>query len=161
MQNVMQEKKMRNIHNNRSASEFFFRFARFEYALKAAGYHPGNGVASPDWTKFAKELDGIFENPENEEFREAIDYYLNHPPKKQLIENSRLVWREVEPHTNSKADLVLQYVRRVRNNLFHGGKFKGNYFEDPERSEDLIQKGLIILNQCLESNQDVYEAFEG
>lgn len=41
-------------HDLKLASDFFFRFARFEYALKAAGFHFGKGNAKPNWSKFSK-----------------------------------------------------------------------------------------------------------
>jgi len=57
-----------------------------------------------------------------------------------------------------QSDLVLQYVRRVRNNLFHGGKFNGRWFE-PERSAELLIHCLTILNACLEVSPEVGEAY--
>lgn len=148
-------------HDFQLAKEFFFMFARFEYAMKMAKYHKGNGVAEPDWARFAKELESVFQNPASKEFEEAVSYFTEHPPKKQMVEDGRLVWRKVEPSTNSIADKTLQLVRRVRNNLFHGGKFKGRLFEDPERSETLMRYGLVILDRCLSAMSEVMEAYEG
>ena len=90
--------------------------------------------------------------------RVAIDYVLNNPPKKQVIQNGLLEWNDSRPNTNSKADLVLLYVRRVRNNLFHGGKFNDHWFA-PERSEELLRYSLVILNACLEASPDVLKAY--
>jgi len=38
------------------ASEFFREFSRSEYALKAAGFHNGDGNAEANWTEFAKHV---------------------------------------------------------------------------------------------------------
>jgi hypothetical protein len=144
------------------AAEFFFRFARFEYALKATGYHNESGGAKPDWKRFADELEKLFLNPaDSKKFADAVNYYKHYPPKKQVIRNGELAWDAVEPNTNSFAHKILLYVCRVRNNLFHGGKFEGKYFAEPERSESLMKHGLIILDHCLSNNSRLYKAYEG
>lgn len=131
---------------NRLAGEMFRTFARFEYALKAAGFHNGNGAAQPNWRIFAESVSGFFDNPPDANSEAAVGYILEHPPKKQTINDGSLAWSEVAPNTDLQSDLVLQYVRRVRNNLFHGGKFNGRWFE-PERSEQL-------LTHCLAATSD-------
>lgn len=55
---------------------------------------------------------------------------------------------------------ILILIRRVRNNLFHGGKFNGEWFE-PERSEALMRNALIILRACGESHHEVSKAYGG
>jgi len=50
------------------------------------------------------------------------------------------------PETDLRSDLVLQYVRRVRNNFFHDGKFSGRWFE-PERSTLLLKHSLRTQDQ--------------
>ena len=56
--------------------------------------------------------------------RQAIELILKEPPKKQFIANGLIEWKEVAPATNSRSDALFQYIRRIRNNLFHGGKFR-------------------------------------
>jgi hypothetical protein len=129
-----------------------------EYALKAVGLHKGNGPAEPDWRAFAERVSGLFDDPCNAEFSEAVEYILAYPPKKQVIEDGVLSWCATAPNTNLKSDLVLQYIRRVRNNLFHGGKFNGRWFE-PERSQQLLKHSLVILAACLDASSEVGEAY--
>jgi hypothetical protein len=149
-------------HDLSIAADFFFKFARFEYALKAAGYRNQQGEVKPDWKKLADELEATFLNPEySVEFAKAINYYENYPPMKQVIVNNQLKWSKVEPNTNSFSHKILLYVCRVRNNLFHGGKFKGKYLSAPERSELLMKHGLIILDACLALRLDLKRAYEG
>lgn len=143
---------------DRLAADMFRTFARFEYALKAAGFHNGNGAAKPNWRAFATTVTGLFDDPRSEGFSEAIEYILGHPPKQQVIAGGILSWSDALPDTNLKSDLVLQYVRRVRNNLFHGGKFNGRWFE-PERSERLLNSSLVILETCIETSPEVGEAY--
>jgi hypothetical protein len=144
---------------NQLAGDMFRTFARFEYALKAAGFHEGDGAAKADWRAFAESVSGLFDNPADPRLKEAVEYVLRHPPKKQIIEEGALVWGEVAPDTDLQADLVLQYVRRVRNNLFHGGKFNGQWFE-PERSELLLRHCLTILHACRNASAGVGQAYD-
>ena len=142
------------------ASVFFHAFSRAEYALKASGFNNGDGPAEANWKSFASSVEVLIANAALPELKEAIDFFLNSPPKKQVIINGVIQWDVSEPQTNSKADKLLIYVRRVRNNLFHGGKFNGRWFE-PERSELLLRHGLTILRACVESTPSVKEAYHG
>ena len=51
------------------------------------------------------------------------------------------------------------HIRTIRNNLFHGGKFKGIYQEDISRNYILLQSAMIILNEWLDLNEDVKTLF--
>lgn len=145
---------------DRLAAKLFHVFSRTEYALKAAGYNNGDGNAEANWNKFALAVEGVVANPTSPELKEAIDFIFNAPPKKQIIADGIIEWASVEPNTNSRADKLLQYVRRIRNNLFHGGKFNGHWFA-PERSEPLLRHSLVILNACVEATREVREAYHG
>jgi hypothetical protein len=133
-------------HNLDLASEFFFKFARFAYALKPAGYSSRKGRAEPDWQMLSQKLEDYFLNPRNPQLTEAITYFIEEPPNIQMVSHDQLVREEVTAAEPLLADRVLQYVRRIRNNLFHGGKFRGHVFADPERSEILMRYGLVILH---------------
>lgn len=140
------------------AIQLFRTFARVEYALKVTGRHCGDGDAYANWFQWSQELADLFEKPTSEPLREAIDFILAAPPKKQVVAKGVLQWAVVTPSTNSKADEVLQYVRRVRNNLFHGGKFNVGYF-DPQRSEPLLRHSLTILEAAVKATPDLDVAF--
>lgn len=140
------------------ASDFFRTFARMEYALKATGFFEGDEQqVKADWKQFAREVQ-VALAAANEKVREAVNFILSEPPKKQVIVNGCLQWDSTPPSAENEADRVLLYVRRVRNNLFHGGKFNGHWFQ-PERSGELMKASLIILNFCRESCSDVSQAF--
>ncbi len=141
------------------AGELFRTFSRFEYALKASGFHKGNGDAEANWRSFAESVTHTFENPAGEDLREAIRYFLSHPPKKQVVAHGELAWTESVPQTDLLSDRILTYIRRVRNNLFHGGKFNGRWFE-PQRSHELLVHSLVILRACLDGSEEVKEAFD-
>lgn len=147
-------------HLDQLAAKLFQVFSRTEYALKAAGYNNGDGAAEANWREFALAIEGLIASPTNQELRGAIDFFFNAPPKKQVIDGGVIQWEISEPATNSQADKLLIYVRRVRNNLFHGGKFNGHWFA-PERSEPLLRHSLTILTACVESVPTVREAYHG
>lgn len=143
--------------------EFFVDFARMEYALKAARYlKRTNGRAEASWEAFAASIDPAFvvQRENDGVLRAAVEGILAEPPKKQIVIDSRLSWSAVAPQADSETDLLLHYVRRVRNNLFHGGKFNGVWF-DPERAEFLIPKCLIVLDACRNCSPEVKEAHKG
>ena len=78
--------------------------------------------------------------------------------EKSSVRNGELAWDESPVQSTSKAQLVLLLIRRIRNNLFHGGKFNGRWFE-PERSELLMHHALIILKACAMNHAAVSEAY--
>ena len=139
---------------------FLIKYAlRIEYSLKAASFHTGEGNANPNWTTFAHDIDSKFQAIQDKKLNEAKQYILSNPPKKQVIEQGNIAWSDAAPTPENGTDLLLLYVRRVRNNLFHGGKFNGNWFA-PERSEELLNSSIIVLGYALASNDKVKEAFE-
>lgn len=140
------------------AFDFFREFARSEYCLKAVGYHKPERDAKPDWDALAAELEGVFSNPPDRDLANAVDYFFTTPPKKQVVEDGVLAWDQAGPNSGSRTKDLLILLRRVRNNLFHGGKFNGQWLE-PERSEALMRHGLTIIRACIESDEKMREAY--
>ncbi len=147
-------------HLDGLAGKLFHVFSRMEYALKASGFNNGDGEAKANWRDFALAIEAVIANPPSPALQEAITFVRNAPPKKQVIVGGVIQWEISEPQTDSAADKLLIYVRRVRNNLFHGGKFNGHWFE-PERSEQLLRHSLTILTACVESLPSVRDAYHG
>ena len=142
------------------ATELFRVFAQFEYCLKVTGYCvAGRGdAANPDWTRFARELPPLSEAADPD-VAAAIAYMLGNPPKKQVYADHVLQWRVVAPHAENENDLIFLYVRRVRNNLFHGGKFNGRFF-DPGRSRELLEHSITVLMAAIFKSPVLLEAYE-
>ena len=141
------------------AFAFFREFARCEYCLKVVGLRdPNRKDPTADWGAFAAEVLPVFDSPSSAELADAISYYLAQPPMKQVVHGEVLGWDEVQPDHKSKAELVLRLVCRVRNNLFHGGKFNGQWFA-PQRSEELLAHGLKILGAVVAAHPKVHEAY--
>ena len=142
---------------------FFTLFARFEYAMKAAGIRKvrKSGAVEADWTRLADETGSELIAIPAEHIQEACTYLLRQPPKRQNLEGGQLVWSAAAPNQGSDAKDLFVYICRVRNNLFHGGKCRGRYLADPERSSQLIRYSTIILSSLLELRPQLSEAFHG
>jgi hypothetical protein len=130
--------------------EFLAIFARFEFALKKAGYAQGDdSKVSPDWDSFARDvakLDAAALAP----VLNGCQYLQQHPPKKQVLQNGALQWVARQGTSGSAIGDVLLSVRTVRNNVFHGGKFPDGVITDPLRDEQLIRDCLAVLKGLLE-----------
>jgi len=146
------------LHN--IASEFFRAFSRAEYALKASGFHRGDGNAEANWDAFSKEVSELIKNPEDDALAKSIAFILESPPKKQVIVNGAIEWSDANPNNPCPSHNLFIYIRRVRNNLFHGGKFNDRWFA-PERSEQLINSSITVLNHCIDHVSSVNEAYHG
>jgi hypothetical protein len=157
--------------------EFFLTFSRFEYALKAKGFFQKSTheqekkfrkkavsiEARPDWDNFAKSLQTAFKADKTTELKKACEYIYLSPPMRQIIISGGVEWESTPPKDSasiSNIEFILQMVRRVRNNLFHGGKHSNKPFEDAERTELLLKNSLVILNECLTLAPDIKQAFD-
>lgn len=135
--------------------EFFAVFSRFEYALKREGYWHGTPeFVGVKWNQFADRCATAFMRlPKVGELSVAIEYYAADPPKKLIVRDEELDWLEVEINRATPTlKQLLEGVRCVRNNLFHGGKFPGTPVPEPSRNEQLLRHGLIILAAVLSLN---------
>jgi hypothetical protein len=149
--------------------EFFLTFARFEFALKHAGFFQRPRIidpadppdARPDWDCFAASIRLALAQDKTSEFVEAYQYLLDHPPAREVLLNGSLMWEEKAPSVHLPiADRVLQCVRRVRNNLFHGGKFNSVQDADPGRNDRLLRCSMAVLRACLRGSASVDTAFQ-
>ncbi|MBU2922226.1 hypothetical protein KO504_12805 [Winogradskyella psychrotolerans] len=142
--------------------DFFVTFSRFECALKSTIEFASvnNQKVSPNWDLFIISIRDIFNSEKTQDLNEATNFILNFSPRVQTLNNNNLEWieREFSPNTSDINKLNL-HIRDVRNNLFHGGKFNGNYQQDVSRNYRLIKSSLIILNEWLELNEDVQTNF--
>jgi hypothetical protein len=106
-------------------------------------------------------LPNVFQTDENEELRRACQYLLHNPPKKQVLSNNFITWREsVKGHNESDVRFLLRMVKCIRNNLFHGGKHDTGNNIDTKRTELLLLSGLIILDELLRVSKRVKEKYD-
>ncbi len=141
---------------------FMIMFSRFEYALKKSHYCKKglSGEAGPDWFEFAKDHDNLFETEKNPNLKAAIQYLLQNPPKRQVVNNDgRLDWKKRKLNSKALLENLVCSVNGVRNNLFHGGKFESGSVEDPARNTMLLENCIIVLRECLSLNEDIENTF--
>jgi hypothetical protein len=146
------------------AYKYLYYFARFEGALKRAGYLNSlsdYAEAKPDWDRFARDIESEFSNSKCPETKSAIEYLRTHPPKKEIVLNGKTAWQDAHKNISEhiSAQEIFVFVRRVRNNLFHGSKFNLDWF-DADRSKKLIKCALDVLRAGLNCNHKVRQAFE-
>lgn len=145
---------------DRLAFEFLKLFARYEYALKMMGYvgQYSNGNIFADWDRFANEVGRCILDEPSTCVKEAIEYLYNKPPKRQVLKNGLVEWEEVNASERS-AQILFRHIRRVRNNLFHGGKFNGRWFA-PDRSETLMRHSITVLKALISKNDNLKQALD-
>lgn len=144
------------------AIEFIATFSRMEHALKSTGYALGNqGKVEAAWDIFANEIDLRFSQLEDEELIAAKTLLLTRPPRKQVFQNKQVVFQEqaVDLHQTPTQQL-LRFVRSVRNNLFHGGKYLPTGEVEAGRNEALVSASLKVIKSCIELNEAVKQSYE-
>ena len=136
-------------HIEKLSFSFFYKYSRFEFALKEHGYlrHSRLGCsAMPGWHEFAKDLCGEYRmSPEAAEL-------IGLAPNSQVIAaNGRLQWKKVNLDTClSELEKIMLVVQTVRNKLFHGGKYDANGWDNPERTATFLTLEVAVLDQIAE-----------
>ncbi len=150
-----------DINLDQLAFRFFKLFAQYEYALKVLGYAKAGKQeqAEVDWDKFSQEIGGALLKDDDPKVVLARQYIFEKPPKRQIWVNGAVDWAEV-PNNERSAQILYSHIRRARNNLYHGGKFNGRWI-DPDRSQELISKSLLLLEKLVTSDARLSEAIHG
>jgi hypothetical protein len=138
--------------------ELFETFSRMEYALKAARYWKRQNKAEANWDSFVSAIKDSFHTDHSNELKTAYDYILLQPPNKQMIVDGALVWKAVPADGDELLQLGV-YIRRVRNNLFHGGKY-GDHALNFERNRALISHSLTLLLYLKTLHPEVEHIFD-
>ena len=143
------------------AFRFFKLFAQCEYALKAMGFGRAAKAyaAEADWDRFASEVGALLLREQDPEVVAARTYLFENPPRRQVWVNGGVAWVAV-PNNERSAQILFAHIRRVRNNLYHGGKFNGRWI-DPDRSAELISKSLLLLEHLVNADARLLEAIQG
>jgi hypothetical protein len=143
------------------ASTFLAVFARCEFALKVGGFARGDETrVDPDWDGFARAIGTQFDRSHDPRSKIAAAYLLEHPPKKQVLVDGRVEWRDAPLDKNlTCTEQLLLAVRRVRNNLFHGGKFLPAHQQGSDRDRLLVQHSLTVLRTYVGLHPRVLDAY--
>jgi hypothetical protein len=140
---------------------FFFVFSRAEFALKSAGLAAplkyGGGI-SVKWDEFGRKIKLRFPSRgDPERVTKAVRYLHDHPPRRQVLDGSRLRWKKRPPIETPSAKSTIALVTTVRNNLFHGGKEVT--FGLIERDQHLLEHTLVVLSHLIALHPPVAKAF--
>lgn len=143
------------------ACKFFRDFARMEYALKESGSWREGNNAQADWKSLGEHIDAHLDGEVFTSIEKSVKYVEGDPPQKQVVSKGRLDWIDSYPNCGSRGERLLEYVRRVRNNLFHGGKERRWRDNDGiERDCLLIDHSLRILEACRTVSPYLIEAYQ-
>ncbi len=136
---------------------FFLVFSRFEYALKRARFIIVSGrEIKPAWDKFSSKYNPTQKPSQIPKLQEAWNYFSTHPPRKQIINAGLLDWSDPQIRTTQpELTWLLDVVRIIRNNLFHGGKFPFEVVEDPTRNSTLLHHALVVIDVCTTFDDEV------
>jgi hypothetical protein len=139
--------------------DFFITFSRFESALQNTTRFIKNDTGEANWDIFASSIRMTFKSGKSKQLKEAVNYILENPPKRIAEKDGRLVWEDsILGKKEPEAHKLNIYIRRIRNNVLHGGKFNGVY--SPEsRNFRLINYALVVLNDWLDYDKEVRENF--
>jgi hypothetical protein len=152
---VMSEIKLPTV--SEAATTFFALFSRFEYALKKCGFMSNEKNAKPDWHKLTRKgnVAALFETLHADA---GVQILFADPPGKQILRDGVLSF-ETKDSIVKPTDMagLCDAVKRVRNNLFHGGKDQAGW---QRRDEDLCLASTIVLKTVLLADQRLRTAFE-
>ena len=144
----------------RLVCQFFGAFARFEYAMKAIGYcQKGHrGRAEPNWVELKTDLAEKLVPSLNASERDLIGYMLANPPQVQKYVEKQAVFKDEDLRGDSDGAKAIEAAKRVRNNLFHGGKHTPH--SEPDRDTRLIEAAMTVLRACLSIHPALNAEFE-
>lgn len=137
--------------------ELLCLFSRFEFALKEFGFgRTGKGDAvEANWDDFANRMltPSYFDRVRKNNLTPTI---LDNPPSRQVLNNGKLDWEICKSPPDVQS--FIGAVRRVRNNLVHGGK-SGD--PDIDRNDRLVAEAIAVLIDVLGLHCDLRMIFEG
>ena len=129
-------------------AEFLGLFARCEYAMKESSYKQddGKGRAIAAWDRLASDAPSWLDAASDPAVAKAIEFLTLEPPKVQLFHAG---FQSKPLAGNTELGRAIQAARRVRNNLFHGGKHPPE--PSPGRNEALVRAAIIVIAAVIEN----------
>lgn len=134
--------------------KFFLLFSRLEAVWKSDASCYDWERQGPRLKAIAERLKGLKLNA-NEVISASVDvrYLDENPPKVQIGPNE---WRDYSPPAYCEADkltILLDKIRVLRNNVFHGGKWS-SLPADSTRDARLVSGAVAMIEQILKCNAD-------
>lgn len=127
------------------AFEFFFRFSRFESALKERGCLRWTELGARAWANWKQ---FVADHADAYEPTPAALALIEAAPMIQVVGGPDGLTFVPEPMAPDASTLgrVVGHCLTVRNNLFHGGKHGGGGWDQPERTRLLLTSGIAVLD---------------
>lgn len=113
----------------------------------------GDGVAWANWSEFERSSPDLTANP-RPALRDALEYVRNNPPMVQMARSGRSVFEQQDPRGTGN-EAICELLKRIRNNLIHGGKQPYT-----QRDRRLVNAALEIIEGFLEADDDLRAAFQ-
>jgi len=139
----------------KETATFFAVFARFEFALMHQGYLEStqeSSRASPNWGRLATRLGNGFLDRADV----VAPTIISEPPRKLIVQGGQAGFGNAStPPVNTTQ--LLEYVRQIRNNLFHGNKM---FARNRARDRQLITEAVNLLDLIMEEVPELRGSFE-
>ena len=138
-------------------AEYFLCFSVFEKCLKERDSRyltilSGGGFKVNHSTFFSEVLRDS--NDLSAKIMELSPVIRSKPPRKQIFADGRVGFNMLQSRRMNAAD-VLDALPRIRNNLFHGGKWPSGPEDESARDRDLLREAtdilLLVLDWCVSS----------
>ena len=134
------------------ACRFLKYFSMCEFYLKELHYFvPRNGNIIVDWRRFCAENEEEFFkfiSGDVGEYEYHSRLLFLDQPRRQVVENGSLEWGQLRD-VNYDFSGMVKIIKTIRNNLFHGGKFVVGGWDDPDRTEQLLNSSVVIVKIVL------------
>lgn len=138
-------------------------FCGFEDALKRGGYLREDKTGPwPDWWRFADCNCQVFDGQTDDALHQATECLIANPARLQIRTEDAVVDYQANPSPlpgDGIPQKAVNAIQRVRNNLFHGGKFGSGEIEDPARSECLLRHSVTVLEHAAELDERLKRVF--
>jgi hypothetical protein len=115
--------------------------------------------AEPDWKTFEATLAPHLPSQDEGELARAIAYLLAHPPQVQVFQDGKAAFHSAPLRGAADGARVCEALRRIRNNLFHGGKHTDHSPE--ERDAKLLRCGLLVLEAAADLDAHLRSVYRG
>ena len=132
---------------------------RFEYALKKNEYYIANNkniIVETNFDKFTKQFKNTSLPPHLKDFLS----YLDENPVGKLMATGEYMRKK----ETAKSDLtrLVSYLRRIRNNLFHGTKHPNlGKYEEGSRGATLINLGIQAIDFLVTIDNKIETTYRG
>jgi len=144
----------------KASLEYLFWFSRFEYTLKQNKFLRNKKVedrAAPDWHAF---IDYYYKQYVLTKYSKEL---IKLAPKQEVIKNKslELKWTKVKKCSDKEPlCTVINLLKTVRNNLFHGGKHSSENNIQKKRNLKLIQISILVIQEIADIDNFGGETFK-